>query len=421
MPASAPQSAQPQHVRVDVRPAHIWDGVARAARRLHASAQRLTIPLELRIAGVALAFRAIGAVVGFLANITIPDYQDQGFTVLDRSNPFWDRFARYDSGWYYGIASNGYVYAEGGRSNFAFFPLYPKLMGIGGRLLGGSQEDFYFAGIIVSWLSFALAMPLLYRLARLDLTREQAIRATAYAAVFPSAYFFGVVYSESLFFVSLVATVLALRSRMWLLAILTGAAMTATRVNGVMFVPALAWIAWHASDGTTRDRSKALLAAGGSLLGIGAYCVFTYLETGNPFAWYDAITRWGYSPGGNPFAGILAVSRELITHPYSYLVHERMAPYDTLNTLSAVIALAMTPWIWKRFGFGYALIVVLGLILPLSSGQLEGLGRYCAVLFPLSLLLGSVKGEARHTWLIACFVLFYGLGLTLFGNVHPLF
>ena len=421
MPASAPQPAQRSHVRLDVRPAHIPDVIRGLARRLHTFAQRLSIPLELRIAGVAVAFRVVGAFVGFLANITIPDYQDQGFTVLERANPFWDRFARYDSGWYYGIAANGYTFVEGGRNNFAFFPLYPKVMGLGGRLLGGSQEDFYFAGIIVSWLSFALAMPLLYRLARLDMTREEAIRATAYAAVFPSAYFFGVVYSESLFFVTLIATVLALRSRMWLLAILTGAAMTATRVNGVMVVPALAWIAWQASDGSARDRSKALLAAAGSLLGIGAYCVFAYLETGHPFAWYDAITRWGYSPGGNPFTGILAVTRELVTHPYSYLVHERMAPYDTLNTLSAVIALAMTPWIWKRFGSGYALIVVLGLILPLSSGQLEGLGRYCAVLFPLPLLLGGVKGEARHTWLIACFVLFYGLGLTLFGNVHPMF
>ena len=422
MPASAaPQPARDAHVQLELSappvPKTSWD----LARRLHSFAVRVSVPLLVRIAFVALAFRVIGAFVGFLANITIPDYQDQGFTVLDRPNPFWDRFARYDSGWYYGIAANGYTFVEGGRNNFAFFPLYPKLMGLGGRLLGGSQEDFYFAGIIVSWLSFALAMPLLYRLARFNLTREEAIRATAYSAVFPSAYFFGVVYSESLFFATLVGSVLALRSRMWLVAVLAGAAMTATRVNGVMFVPALAWIAWQSSDGTTRDRTKALLAAAGSLIGIGSYCYFNYLETGNPFAWYDAITRWGYSPGGNPFTGILAVSKELLTHPYSYLVQERMAPYDTLNTLSAMIALAMVPWIWRRFGSGYAFIVVLGLILPLSSGQLEGLGRYCAVLFPLPLLLGGLKGEARHTWLIACFVLFYGLGLTLFGNVHPMF
>ena len=66
-------------------------------------------------------------------------------------------------------------------------------------------------------------------------------------------------------------------------------------------------------------------------------------------------------------------------------------------------------------------MVVLGLLLPLSSGQFEGLGRYCSVLFPLSDLLGSLKGETRHLGLMTGFVLFYTLGLVLFGNVHPLF
>ena len=390
-----------------------------AAPRL--AAHRVRLPIEVRIALAAIGFRVIVAFVGFIANLTIPDYQDQGFTVLDRPDPFWDRFARWDAGWYHAIAANGYAYVEGGRNNLAFFPLYPALMGLGGRLLGGDQHDFYFAGILVSWIAFAIAMPLLYRLASLDVPREAAIRATTYAAVFPSAYFFGIVYSESLFFLTLVGAVLALRQRMWVWAAIAGPAMTATRVNGVMFVPALAWIAWHASDGTTRDRVRAALAAAASVIGFGAYCYFNYELSGNPFAWFDSISRWGYHPGGNPLAGILAVAGELITRPMAYLVNERMAPYDTLNTISAVLALATVPLVWKRFGFGYAAIIFLGLILPLSSGQLEGLGRYCAVLFPIPLLLGGLHGEARHSWLMACFVLFYSLGLVLFGNVHPLF
>lgn len=385
------------------------------------TARRIALPIEVRIALAAIGFRLIGAFVGFIANVTIPDYQDQGFTVLDRPNPFWDRFARYDSGWYHGIASQGYAFVEGGRDNLAFFPLYPTLMGFVGRLLGGDQHDYYFAGILVSWTAFAIAMPLLYRLARLDLSRDSAIRATTYAAVFPSAYFFGVVYSESLFFLTLVGAVLALRQRMWVVAAIAGAAMTATRVNGIMFVPALAWIAWHSSDGTRRDRVRAMLAAVCCALGFAAYCYFNYRLSGNPFAWYDSITRWGYHPGGNPLTGISAVAEQLITRPMPYLVNERMAPYDTLNTISAVLSLATVPLVWMRFGLGYAAIIVLGLILPLSSGLLEGLGRYCAVLFPIPLLLGGLRGEARHTWLIACFVLFYTLGLVLFGNVHPLF
>jgi Mannosyltransferase (PIG-V) len=381
----------------------------------------IALPIEARIIALALCFRLVGAAVGFIANVAIPDFQDQGFTVMERPNPFWDRFARWDSGWYHGIASKGYEYVEGGRSNLAFFPVYPQLMGTVGRFLGGAQEDFYFAGILITWLSFALAMPLLYRLARMDLAHESAVRATVYAAVFPSAYFFGVVYSEALFLLSLVGAVLAMRSRRWLWAALAAAVMTGTRVNGVMFLPALALIGWDAAQGSRRDRVVALAAAAAGCAGIGAYSAFVYSLSGSPFEWYDSITRWGYHPGGHPLAGLYAIAEQLLTRPYQFIVSEPMAPYDTLNALMATGALIAVPFVWQRFGRGYAAIVLLGLLLPLSSGQYEGLGRYCSVLFPLPILLGSLKGETRHLGLITSFVLFYALGLVLFGNVHPLF
>jgi hypothetical protein len=66
-------------------------------------------------------------------------------------------------------------------------------------------------------------------------------------------------------------------------------------------------------------------------------------------------------------------------------------------------------------------ILVLGLILPLSSGQFEGLGRYCSVLFPVPILFASFHGETRHLGLIAGSAMLYALGLALFVNVHPLF
>jgi hypothetical protein len=386
-----------------------------------ARSRSITLPIEARIIVLALCFRLAGAAVGFIANVAIPDFQDQGFTVMERPNPFWDRFARWDSGWYHGIASKGYQFVEGGRSNLAFFPVYPQLMGVVGRALGGAQEDFYFAGILITWLAFAIAMPLLYRLARMDLSHDSAVRATVYAAVFPSAYFFGVVYSEALFLLSLVGAVLALRSRQWAWAAVAAAVMTATRVNGVMFLPALALIGWDAAVDSRRDRVMALAAAAAGLLGIGAYSAYVYSLSGNAFEWYDSITRWGYLPGGHPLDGLAAIFQQLLTNPYQYIVNERMAPYDTLNALMATGALIAVPFIWQRFGRGYAAIVVMGLLLPLSSGQYEGLGRYCSVLFPLSILFGSLKGETRHLGLMTGFVLFYALGLVLFGNVHPLF
>ena len=384
-------------------------------------ARSIALSIEVKLFILALSFRLVAAGAGFIANVTIPDYQDQGFTVMERPNPFWDRFARWDSGWYHGIASTGYHYVEGGRNNLAFFPAYPQLMGVIGRALGGAREDFYFAGILISWLSFAIAMPLLFRLARLDLEPAAALRATIYTAVFPSAYFFGAVYSEALFLLALVSAALAFRTRHWIPGALAAMVMTATRVNGVMFIPALALIGWDAAGDSPRDKRRAMVAAACGVAGIAGYSAYVYSLSGDPFEWYHSITRWGYEPGGHPLAGLATIAQELLTRPYEFIVSEPLAPYDTLNALIAAVALGAVPFIWLRFGRGYAAVVMLGLLLPLSSGQFEGLGRYCSVLFPLPVLFGSLKGEARHFALLTSFVMFYTLGLVLFGNVHPLF
>jgi Gpi18-like mannosyltransferase len=172
------------------------------------------LPVEARIFIAALAFRLFSALAGYLANVTLPQYQDQGFGVFPRQDhPFWDAFARHDSGWYHAIAANGYEYGGAGRNNLAFFPAYPLLMRAGGWVLGGRQQDYYFAGIVVSWLAFAGAMTMLYRLALLDLARPAALRAVMYAAIFPFAYFFGMVYSESLFLFALVTAAYAFRTQ----------------------------------------------------------------------------------------------------------------------------------------------------------------------------------------------------------------
>ena len=379
------------------------------------------MPIEARIFIAALGFRLLSAVAAFLANVVFPAHQDQGFSVFRTDHAFWDTFARYDAGWYHGIASQGYIYGEGGRNNLAFFPVYPMLMRAGGLLLGGRQEDYYFAGIVVSWLAFAAAMTVLYRLALLDLTRPAAIRAVMYAAVFPFAYFFGLVYSESLFLLALLVAAYGLRTQSWLAGAVGGAVMTATRVTGVMAVPGLALVGWQVAAGDRGRLVAATLTVTAGLVGIGSYSLYNYLVSGTPIAWYHAITFWGYEPGGNPFGGVVGLLQALVTRPYQFLTTERMAPYDTLNALTALAALLLVPMIWRRFNAGYALIVLAGLLLPLSSGQFEGLGRYCSVQFPIALALASLEGEVRHHVLLTASAIFYGLGLAMFVTVHPIF
>ena len=384
--------------------------------------------VEIRIALAALGFRLVSSFLALCANLAFPldrRLPDQS-TVWGRPSPFWDAFARHDSGWYFDIARKGYdatAAVDGGRSNIAFAPVYPLLMRYVGRLFGRAPGDIYLGGIVVSWLSFALAMVVLYRLAALDLPRRRAERAVLLTAIFPFAFFFGAVYTESTFLLFTLLSFYGFRTRRWATGGLCGAIATATRVTGIMMWPALAWIAWRVAKPTVRDRAAAAAALVVATLGFVGYCAYIYDLTGQPFLWATALTRWGsgYQPGGAPWTAPVDLLHRLLTHPYAFLTSEPMALYDTLYGVTALLFAAAIPFVWRKFGAAYGLFMLMNLYVPLSSGAFEGLGRYCSVLFPAFIWLASIRHRYVYTTLVVVFALFYTFGLALFTTVHPLF
>ena len=170
----------------------------------------------VRVAVCAIGFRIVSALLAFVSNIVLPDYQDQGFSMFGTPNLFWDGFTRHDSGWYYQIARNGFHYTPDGRDSIAYFPVYPLLMRYVGRAFGRSPGDLFLGGIIVSWTAFVVSMVAIYYLASLDLPRRRAERAALFTAISPFAFFFGVVYSESTYLMFTVLTFYFFRTRRWM-------------------------------------------------------------------------------------------------------------------------------------------------------------------------------------------------------------
>ncbi|HEY2906859.1 MAG TPA: glycosyltransferase family 39 protein [Vicinamibacterales bacterium] len=382
----------------------------------------------VRIALCAAGFRIVSAVLAFLVNLTFPPAPPTRVTMFGAPSAFWDPFTRFDAGWYYQIARYGYLFVPGGPSagvgkagKIAYFPLYPLLMRYASRLFGHTAADVYLGGIFISWAAFTAAMVALFFLARLDLPRVRAERSVLLTAIFPFSFFFGMVYTESLFLLLTVLAFYGFRTRRWALGGVCGGLASATRVNGILLLPALAWIAWRNAEPTLRDR---LLAAIGLLLvgsGIAVYSLYVYRISGNPFEWASSISRWGYHPGGLPWLAPVHLVARLATHPYLYLTTDRMAVYDTLYGVTGVLFVVAVPFVWYRFGAGYGLFMIANLWLPLSSGVFEGVGRYCSVLFPCFFLLATIRSRAVSTAIVVAFALFYTLGLALFTSTHPLF
>jgi hypothetical protein len=165
-------------------------------------------------------------------------------------------FRNWDGTWYSLIAER--TYSPELSATAAFFPLYPWLMQLGSDVTGLPVET---VGWIVSHLAFLGALVMAYKLIRMDFSEKIARWSLVALAVFPTAFFFSAVYTESLFFFLSVTTLWAARKNDWLLAVIMCFFATMTRSAGIMLGAPLAvlFIQQHGWD-LRRWFPKAFLA-----------------------------------------------------------------------------------------------------------------------------------------------------------------
>lgn len=333
----------------------------------------------------------IAAVVGDVLLPTAPGHWDPA-----PGQPLAGLWARWDSQWYEWIIQEGYWLRPGQRSNVAFFPLYPLLVKGLMPLTGNSS---LLAGFIISNVSFLLALVFLYRLTELEFGNGgTAARAVLYIAVFPTSFFFSMFYTESLFLLLVVAAVYFGRRHLWVWAVLMGIMATATRIVGVLVIGILVW-EWLRVHGWTletihhrqswRNLGRGLRRDWLTLLilflipaGLLSYMVFLQMEFRDALAFQSVQIGWGRVNVG-PLAVVLEDLRLLVNDG---LTAGNIARILNLGTVA--LTLFTVPFIWRRLGAGYALYVLLALLIPLSSGS-QSILRYALVSFPLFMMFAS--------------------------------
>lgn len=316
-----------------------------------------------------------------------------------------DVFARWDSRWFLQIAEDGY---SSPSFTPAFQPLYPALVGLAGRLLGG---HYVLAGVLVSLAACAGAFVLLLRLARLHLDEDGARRSVLYLALFPTAVFLGAVYSESLYLLLAVATfLLAERGRFLSAGAAAGLAIL-TRTAGVALLPALAVFAWR-----SRDRGSALARAAVALPVAALQPLLLQLDIDEPFAFLDA-QRDGWDRDVSPlgpltglwrgveagWAGLRQLAAGADGRLYADWADDtsplRAAALSVEMLAFLLLFLVLAVLAWRRFGAPYGLFALVSLALPLSAPPrdwpLLSLPRFGLVIFPLFLALATLGVRPR--------------------------
>jgi len=359
--------------------------------------------------------------VGFIGDVFFPT--DPGHWVADPANPFLSLWAKWDSQWYVQIARTGYFIQTNQQSNVAFFPLYPIAMWVVARLLG---DNLILAGFLVSNLAFLFALVFLYRLTTLELDRAAAQRTVFYLAFFPTAFFFSAVYTESLFLWLTVAATYFARTRRWLLAAACGILASATRNLGVVIWGLVMWEwlranRWQLSAAHRAETWRTLwlrfckrwdqvLIIALIPLGLILYMLFLDWSFDSPLAFIEVQAAWKREN-----IGPIAVLMRNIPRVFDVEI-KRWYFTHLFNVLATLFALGMTPWVWRRLGEGYALYVLILILVPITS-SLASVPRYVLPMFPIFMVLGWWgRWSAFDHVLLATFAILLGLATTIFTN-----
>lgn len=335
--------------------------------------------------------------------------------------------ARWDSAWYLAIAAGGYGH-DAART--AFFPLYPLLVrALGGPAdaLGAGVGAYLLAGVLVSLVALAAGLAVVHRLAALELGDADARLTATLVALFPTAYAFSAVYSESLFLALSAGALYAGRLGRWRWAGVLAGLASATRNTGVLLVVPLALLYLYGPRGDRPDppargsRRRPRHAVGADLawlalapVGLGAYLAYLAAATGDPTAPFRVGGLW-YREFAGPFGAVwdgavaaLAGARQLASGSRAHVYFQPaggdpffVALHNLGDFVFLVFAVVAVVGVLRRLPLAYGAWALCALALPLSfpvgPEPLASLPRYLAVVFPLHMWLALWARRHRVT------------------------
>ncbi|MBX6341980.1 MAG: hypothetical protein IRY97_05935 [Thermomicrobiaceae bacterium] len=319
----------------------------------------------------------------------------------------WDGF------WYTLIAERGY---EAHPATAAFWPLYPLLLNV---VQSFTDWSIPLAGVVVSNVAFLGALVLLYRLVRLDYGEAVAGRTVWLLALFPTAYYFSAVYTESLFLLLTVAAVYYARTAHWGRAAVAAFLAGLTRNTGVLVLLPVGLLlvrryGWH-PRGWWREGLQVACAALAPLL------FLWHLDSvwGDPLLTVHVQKQWlryQAMPWDTIATGIRRVDLSwldrLIASPSwatltAFPVRHNFAESQFYDVFITLLFLPLALYMLRRIRFEYSLYALIAFVLPMFSPSqvhpLMSMPRFVLVLFPFFIALARLL---RNRWL-------YGAALAL--------
>lgn len=309
--------------------------------------------------------------------------------------PYIFGWANFDGEHFLSISQTGYKSLEQ-----AFFPLYPTVISLLSNIFGKTILNLVMVGLIVSNISFLISLVLLYKLIRLEYTDQIARWTLLSLALFPTSFYFGAMYSESLFLVLSLASFYFARRNKWVWASLFGVLASTTRVFGVLLLPALVIEAWQGKR-SIRDVFWLVFIP----LGLLGYMFLQWVTVGDPLAFYNL----------QKIIGEQHQSGLVILPQVFFRYFKMITTFSTENPAFQTVVLELLVGFvffilpilgyFKKVRYSYLFYAMVGFLLPTIQGSFSSSPRYVLILFPsflvLAIILSSLEG-----WQKALYVAF---------------
>src|SRR5437667_4993722 len=354
-----------------------------------------------------VASRAL--VVFLVATVTVFGNSTGSFPPIGDVNlPVLYGLARWDSGYYLGIATDGYAIFQHGYSFRPLFPLairalYPAFPWLDVR----SAEVL--AGFLWNLVAVGIAAFYLERLTKQLLGPAIASSTLLLLAVYPSTFFFSVIYSEATCILFITTSLYYLESRRILLA--GGLGFLAGLARPEAFLVAIPFLVKTLFE----DQKLRKLTAGLVVLAsVPAFAAYGYLQTGNLFAVLQSEIT-------GPKCNILC----FISNPVFNLANYFL-PY-TINFAVFTIAVIFVVYPLLRANtssriFPYYLWAFILLAIVFYSGDARSLARFALVVPPV--FWAQAEYSLNHPRFFQALVVVYAvmmsLATILFVNWYPM-
>jgi len=259
-------------------------------------------------------------------------------------------------------------------------------------------------GLVISNTAFLITLIILYELIQLDFSKNIALLTISLLLVFPTSFYFGALYSEALFLLFSVISFYTARKGKWLIATIFGILSSATRVFGILLLPALLIEVYQKREKFSKAFWILLIP-----LGLGIYMFYQYLKVGDAFAFYHLQT----SVGEQHQSGVILLPQVYFRYIKMISTVDKSNPiYQTvwLEFLVGILFFALPIYgYFKKIRLSYLFYAMSGFLLPSIQGSFSSVPRYVTILFPaflvLALLINSLPKLLRGVLIFISLIL----------------